>query len=1191
VGAQSGDLTQPPLSGLQLNITSPFEGQRFGVGVPVSIQATTVDPQGAVLRLEFLAEGRLIGVSEIFTLVEVPPGTPVAHEFLWKDAPAGAHRLAVRAQDGNEFGAVSAPVSITVEIKVHSSLDFEAPAEGAVFLTPGRVPMTVVAVDPASEIRRVEFFADEQQLGVSEILTRDAIFPGRPRTHSFTWTNPPPGAHVLHARARDSMDQKVTTAPRNIRVKGDPAVPVASLVISQPVAGAEFLAGSIIELQAIAIDPVGSLRRVEFFANERSLGVSEITTEEVDVPGWPRVHRLTWEAVPAGDFKLWARTTTAAGIRVESEVVPVRVVESGGKRPTVTIWTGKSPAFETGDMKTRTAVFEISRTGGDLTSPVSVFLQLGGTAVKGVDYQVVDLTQLDPAVPLDGSSLVSVLIPGGQSTTPLMLLANSDTTLEGTETVVATLVESPLALIQLSPLSADYLIGTPHEAGAEIRDSAVTEASLVMVTPAEGDRFQFGEKITIDTVGQDPHGLVTTVEFFANGERIGEYCFLCLVDGIFPPGTPLLNALIWTPAKPGEYVLTAVGQFGPDRKVESTPVRILVHEGEVGPRLTITHPVSDSVVSPHELNRVVAVGVGRFGGITDVELLLDGRRIAESHLSFFRPPEADEKVAHVFEVKIPRGDHLLIARDLAEKAVASPPVKLRSEDSDKVPSITWVKLGDGATFMHDVPILLEVQAVDPRGLFFHVDFFADGRAIGGSDFNCPECRPALGAVLIHRFEWSGAPVGKHLLHAAAFDAAGGLVTSRRIQIEVLPTPGPQFSAWRTLPDSFVAGQKFTVRVDVKVSDSVQNYVVEDRPPFAQIGGAPPPLDHPRWNVTAVSHDGVFDGVTGTVKFGPFFDREPRQLTYEITPNEAEVDFAEFAGRIVVDGVVAETGGDQVLPGNRHHPADRDPANDAIDALELTSYGAAWKSGREWVSGPNPIPMEYVTRAALLWRLGERYRLDSAVGPAPLWWVSDPLLPPTPPPEGSTAFDSAGQPRFRGLALRSETPATTDSKVISVRVYPAPGTKAYAVEERVAGTPVGVTGEGSYDATAKTIRWGPFLDQVPRTLRYRLDGVAATHPAQGIASFDGTQVKVQPGLAPEFKGPHLVCVESMKDGGRQVVLEDGELLAGAGYELEVSSDLHRWKRAGDFVNVHTAGFARDDAPANGAPLFYRAVRVK
>jgi len=43
--------------------------------------------------------------------------------------------------------------------------------------------------------------------------------------------------------------------------------------------------------------------------------------------------------------------------------------------------------------------------------------------------------------------------------------------------------------------------------------------------------------------------------------------------------------------------------------------------------------------------------------------------------------------------------------------------------------------------------------------------------------------------------------------------------------------------------------------------------------------------------------------------------------------------------------------------------------------------AAWKLGQVWETGPNPIPIDYVTRAGFLWKTGEAYRDNGGELPA------------------------------------------------------------------------------------------------------------------------------------------------------------------------------------------------------------------
>lgn len=72
-----------------------------------------------------------------------------------------------------------------------------------------------------------------------------------------------------------------------------------------------------------------------------------------------------------------------------------------------------------------------------------------------------------------------------------------------------------------------------------------------------------------------------------------------------------------------------------------------------------------------------------------------------------------------------------------------------------------------------------------------------------------------------------------------------------------------------------------------------------------------------------------------------------------------------------------------------HPADHNPPDNRITLQEMIAYAAAYKRGDPWPVGPNPIPLDYIIRAATLYKRGETYRHDPGAGGAPLWWVNTP----------------------------------------------------------------------------------------------------------------------------------------------------------------------------------------------------------
>jgi len=1568
----------------RVRLLQPADGAEFHSPASVELEAEAVDPGGLLDVVEFLANGAWVGTSRVILCppCDEPPcplapciipaaGTPLIHRFVWERPPEGKYQIEARAVRPNDSIVVSDSVQIAVRRPVSEALlSWTAPLEGSVWTTPGRVPLEVTAVDPDGEIRRVEFHAGGSLIGVSEIRTREVEIPGRPRTHSFAWTNPPPGTLALEALAVSRAGAPVTSGIRSIDVQGSLQTPVvwvetldaeavegnrftdgadgtdgpadvlhfrihrrggperdlqvfyqmagdatagedypspsgsvslplgatgadvvihpwdegvaegderviltlvpspaagptepyridpqrgqargvihdgvsmipvvtvspgrvyalegdrlnrgelvlrrqgdlsqelwiqfaiggqairgedyrllrnpcdscskpeeeilgdavwmsageatvtlvvdglydgmldraepvmesvefqvltppipavvgarppyvagnpdrgvvhvverftqdqAELVLIQPAAGTILPLGIANEVRALGVDPQGSVRRMELFANGARVAVSEITTEEVDVPGRLREHRFQWwvtDAQQAGPYELEVTARNAAGQEIRSSKVAVTLSGESPDLPVVTVVAGKTPALEQGDQRSRTGSFVFHRKGGELPA-ATVFVAVGGTAQLGNDYRWNPGPEFDPALlpPVFGVFLPVNFEKGAEEST-LTLTALPDGVGEGPEVVRVEVIAPPiLALDAAGTISwpfPTYRIGEPRDAEVVIEDADVLEpavqivqplsntrfaagqpveivatavhpdaaihaiqfladgevvgtaeyccgvcdcagpipgrpftgrvewrgaavgshvltaraflgpnrvlespsvsihvveasvATLTMVTPPNGAVLPLGVPVEIDTVGQDPAGLVSQVEFFANDVKIGETCFLCAAFGDFPPGTPLHNHIEWTPATPGEYVLTAVGQFGADHRIASPPVQVTVRRETGLGRLTIVTPRDGEQVPAGIPVPVVVVGVGRFGGITDVRLLVDGQPAGESRIVFIRPPEADEEVRHEFEVTLSPGSHVLEAQDLADAAVISPPVTVVAGES--AGQIIWIAPAEDARFAEGDPIPLEVEAVNPGGLLFQVEFLANGEKIGESLFSCPQCRLRPGARIPHSFVWTQAPAGRHILSARAAQADGTYVLSSPRAIEVLPDTPRALEVVRRLPKTYEAGTPFTVQLLVTPRPEVAAYVVEELPPFAlPAPGTPGQEDSPFWNVVNVSDGGVLDPLTGKVKFGPFLDPQPRRLTYEMVPNRT-VDVARFEGAGIADGVAFPTGGDRELRASVRHPADRDPGDDSLSATELTAYAAAWQREQTWPMGPNPIPVDYVTRAAALWVGGERYAYDANAGPPPFCWINggtnDAGEEQSPPPNP-----------LGGLALRKEESLADGTRRVTLRVVPAPGVRAFAVEETLpgVGAPVSVISDGVYSLGSRVLRWGPFYGQIPVELGYSIAGGAGDSTGRGVASFDGQSVAVRDDVqALDDTVPRLVGVDDLQDGSRLVTLESGAASPGS-YELQVSTDLKHWTPVGNFNGSTLTGFLRDTGAADSAARFYRAVQ--
>jgi hypothetical protein len=106
----------------ELTIFSPTNGSVFQAPTNIWIQATAVDPNGYISRVEFYAGTNLVGISELVFFRAPDPGEVLYHSVEWKNVPVGNYTLTARARDTLGQTVVSPPVSIMVEPRTNQFL-------------------------------------------------------------------------------------------------------------------------------------------------------------------------------------------------------------------------------------------------------------------------------------------------------------------------------------------------------------------------------------------------------------------------------------------------------------------------------------------------------------------------------------------------------------------------------------------------------------------------------------------------------------------------------------------------------------------------------------------------------------------------------------------------------------------------------------------------------------------------------------------------------------------------------------------------------------------------------------------------------------------------------------------------------------------------------------------------------------
>jgi hypothetical protein len=250
--------------------------------------------------------------------------------------------------------------------------------------------------------------------------------------------------------------------------------------------------------------------------------------------------------------------------------------------------------------------------------------------------------------------------------------------------------------------------------------------------------------------------------------------------------------------------------------------------------------------------------------------------------------------------------------------------------------------------------------------------------------------------------------------------------------------------------------------------------------------------------------------------------------------------------------------------------------------------------------PNPIPIDYVTRAAALWKGGECYEFDQTILNAPLWWVhcvgqASSLSAHV---TSLTRLEELGgkmppEPAGIDACLTRQVPPVYvpgEPVPVTLRVMPPAGTLAYAIEEQAPADCVvnDISDGGEFDGSRRTVRWGPFLDNSPRQLTYEMIPTLAadrTLLLAGVASFDGCSRQIA-GTASLAIGFRVQAVAQDTNGFRLKLR--GAL--GRTYVVESSTNLADWVEVGRvIVGDGPSEFIDSDAPRHSM-RFYRVRSV-
>ena len=316
----------------------------------------------------------------------------------------------------------------------------------------------------------------------------------------------------------------------------------------------------------------------------------------------------------------------------------------------------------------------------------------------------------------------------------------------------------------------------------------------------------------------------------------------------------------------------------------------------------------------------------------------------------------------------------------------------------------------------------------------------------------------------------------------------------------------------SLPSATLPGSTIVVTETVTADQSAGVYSVEESVP-------------PGWQASIISHSGRFDGATGKVKWGPFFDHFPRLLTFSLSVPQPATGDVVFTGSYSFDGVTAPIAGNRTL-----HVISAADANQSIRSLPAEFHPGSGVTVTIVVQ-PATNVFSYAVADVVPkgWSVSRPSTNDAGVydaGSGTIRW--GPFLDHLPrsfsyiaisPLGASVSNRFVGQAAFNGQLVpilgQSDISPAAGSVVrqlpsvfqpgiaftVSLAVIPSSGTHNYALEDLL---PEGWTAErisdgGQFDSFNREVKWGPFFDSSPRTVTYLANPPSG---AQGSADFEG-----------------------------------------------------------------------------------------
>ncbi|MBN7813047.1 right-handed parallel beta-helix repeat-containing protein [Algoriphagus sp. H41] len=744
----------PPI----VTVEEPIRESVVGTGAILKVLISIYDAEDDVERVEFYANGELVGTIESDPIeldwpVQLGVGTYLTYAVAYD---AGGNQT--------QSDIVILHVVPQSEVNLPPTISISHPTDGYDYSYGESILVKTNPYDPENGIDNVSLYIDGTLMAQMQEAPYD-----------WEWASIPIGTHQLYAVVTDQSGQTGTSETIEVSISNY----APSIAIVEPFDGQEFALGEDVLIKTNPIDPENEIQHVEFFYNE------EIFALITEAP-W----EYNWVSPPAGTYTLKTKVFDIHGLTAESSRPVISVIEN--LAPTVVLTTPTDGALvDLGDDVLLSATpndpeglverVEFYSNDGLLATVNAAPYEFiwptppaGTHAIRAIAFDQAGFSgesetatvtvreNLPPSItlvePVDGQvfNLGDDVLIKTEPVDPEGQIEHVEFFYN--EQIFAIVTEAPYEFNWVNPPVGTYTLKTKvFDAKGLTAESARPTIAVVenlpptvsLTAPADGAVIDLGDDVLLSATPSDPEGRVQKVEFFANGSLLATL-------------TAAPYEFNWESPSAGNYAVKAVVTDDAAQTGESAEATITVREN-LPPSITLVEPVDGQVFNLGDDVLIKTEPVDPEGQIEHVEFFYNEQIFAivteaPYEFNWVNPPVG----TYTLKTKV------FDAKGLTAES-ARPTIAVRE---NLPPTVTLTAPADGAVIDLGNDVLLSATPSDPEGRVQKVEFFANGSLL------------ATLTAAPYEFNWESPSAGNYAIKAVVTDDAAQTGESAEAMITV-----------------------------------------------------------------------------------------------------------------------------------------------------------------------------------------------------------------------------------------------------------------------------------------------------------------------------------------------------------------------------------------------------------------------